>query len=137
MASLTGFYTNPYGPTNGGDLGLGNTLTVADIGPQDNGTYGIPLAAQPANDPQNTAGYSSSISPQVAGLLSQGIGAMTRLGMGAMQLDYARAEATNGGLYYQGRYAGIPRNGYGQVNQPMNLSVILLIGALAYLLLKD
>lgn len=138
MASLIGFRnSDPYGPINGGDLGLGLDITSADIGYQDNGTFVTPDAATPVNSPQNTAGYSSSISPQVAMLLSQGIGTLGKLGMGAMQMDYARAEATNGGLYYQGRYAGLARNGNGQVNQPMNLSVLLLIGGLAYLLLKD
>lgn len=119
-----------YTPQDYANLGSG-------VGPQIDGTYGVPVAAQQTNNPQNTAGYSSSISPQVASLLSQGIGTLGKLGLGAMQLDYARAEATNGGLYYQGRYAGIPRNGYGQVNQPMNLSVLLLIGGLVYLLSKD
>lgn len=133
---------NPYGPTNGGDLGLGSDMTISDvtnfdIGYNNDGTFNTPISAQQTNNPQNTAGYSSTISPAVANLLSQGIGTLGKLGMGAMQLDYARAEATNGGLYYQGRYAGLARNGYGQINQPINLSVVLIIGALAYVLLKD
>lgn len=131
------FYSDPFGPVNGGDLGLGADITTADIGPQTDGTYGIPTTAQQYNAPDNTAGYSPSVSPQVAALLSQGIGSLTQLGLGAMVLDYKKAEATNGGLFYQGQYAALRRNGYGQVNQPLTLSTLLLLGGLAYLLLKD
>jgi len=106
------------------------------VGPQTNGTYGIPVTAQQTNSPQNVAGYSSVITPDVAKLLSQGIGVLGQLGMGKMQLDYAKAEATNGGLFWNGRYAQIGRNGLGMINPQMNLSVLLLIAGGAWLLLR-
>lgn len=132
-----GFYSDPFGPTNGGDLGLGADVLISDIGPQSDGTYGTPTTAQLYNAPDNNAGYAPSISPTTAALLSQGIGSLTQLGLGAMTLDYRKAEATNGGLFYQGQYAALRRNGYGQINQPITLSTMLLLGGLAYLLLKD
>jgi hypothetical protein len=106
------------------------------VGPTTAGTYNVPVTAQPVNSPQNTAGYSSSISPDVAKLLSQGIGVLGQLGMGKMQLDYAKAEATNGGLFWNGRYAQIGRNGLGIANGQINLSVLLLLGGAAWLLLR-
>lgn len=105
------------------------------VGYASDGTFGTPMTAQPVNSPQNQAGYSSSISPTVAAILNNGIGVLGRLGMTSMQVDYMKAEATNGGLYRQGVYAGIPR--YGVAGQQMNLSVLLLIAGLAYLILKD
>jgi hypothetical protein len=134
---VSGFYTDPFGPSNGGDLGLGNDLNVADIGPQNNGTYGTPLTAQPTNNPSNTAGYPSDTPAWVGSLLTQGVGVLGNLGMAKMQVDYRRAEATNGGLYWQGRPAYLAGNGYGMTNQPITLSTLLLIGGLAFLLLKD
>lgn len=106
------------------------------VGPQSNGTYGIPVTAQQRNSPQNTAGWSSSISQSTADLLKYGIGALGQLGMAKMQVDYARAEATNGGLFYQGRPALLGRNGLGMVSGGMNLSVLLLIAGGAWLLLR-
>ena len=108
----------------------------SSVGPQTDGTYAIPQTAQLSNAPQNNAGYSSSLSPMAASILQNGIGILGKLGLSKMQIDYARAEATNGGLFWQGRPALLSRNGYGAVNQPMNLSVLLLLAGGAWLLLR-
>lgn len=134
---MSDFYTDPWS-SGSGDIGLGNTLTYSDIaGPQSDGTYAVPVAAQQVNDPANVAGYSATMSDSTYKLLSQGIGTLGQLGLANMNLDYRRYEATNGGLFRQGYYAGISGNGYGRANQPMQLSTLLLICGLAYLLLKD
>ena len=117
------------------DVAPAGGIWETPVGPQADGTYQYPTTAQQVNSPQNTAGYSSAISPQVAQLFSQGIGALSNLGIAKMQVDYARAAATNGGLFLQGRYAGVPL--VGRRAQQMDFSMLLLIGGLAYLLLKD
>lgn len=108
----------------------------ASVGPQNNGTYEIPVNAQQVNLPQNTAGYSSVTPDWVGKILSQGIGALTQVKMAQAQIDYRRAEATNGGLFFQGRPAYLARNGAGQVGQPVNLSALLMIGGLLWFLSK-
>lgn len=104
-----------------------------DVGPQVDGTYGIPVNAQQYNSPANTAGYSSPMSQGTYNLLSQGITAATNLFALDKMVDYKKYEATNGGLFLQG---------YGAYNQRTtavnpNVSMLLLMVAGVVLLMKD
>lgn len=119
---------NPDYYANGGSGFYGDV-----VGPQSDGTYQIPVAAQQQNRPDNTAGYSTPMNQQTAAILSQGLGVLGNLANTAMVLDYRKYEATNGGLFMQGR--GI--NGMnGQVMRP-NYSMLLLLAAAAFILLKE
>jgi len=133
MAYLPGFQTDPWS-SGSGDIGLGSTLTYADVvGPQTDGTYQIPVAAQQVNNPANSAGYSTPMSAQSAALLSQGIGVLGNLANSAMVLDYKKYEATNGGLFMQGR--GI--NGINGMPQARpNYSMLLLLAGVVYFMQK-
>lgn len=116
-------------------FGSGETQPIIDngvagyygAGPNNDGTYTTPLAAQQYNKPANTAGYNSPMSQQTYGLLTQGIGVLGNLANTAMMIDYKKYEATNGGLFMQGAGA------YGQrvatVNPNYSMLILLMLGA--------
>ena len=110
-----------------------NGNEFVDVGPQPDGTYGVPSSAVQTNAPANTAGYSSQTPGWVGDVLKTGIGAVAGYFNNANILDYRRFEATNGGLYRQGYPALISRNGQAQMNP--TLFWALIIGG-AFLLLK-
>ncbi len=107
-----------------------DTVNLYDVyGPQSDGTWTTPPAAQPTNSPANTAGYGSGMSDATFRLLSQGIGAAGQAFNLAQHINYRRWEATNGGLYAQGQTAGIrPRLPNGTVNPSYSLLVLMVIG---------
>jgi len=125
------FFVDPW--AGSGDLGLGEGLYLQDIiGPQSDGTYSYPVAAQPVNDPANTAGYSASAPAWVGGVLTQGIATLGQYLQAKNITDYRRWEATNGGLFMQGRPAYL-RNGQPAVALPSSVITLLLLGGLLLL----
>lgn len=129
MASV---FSSPWGPLNNGDLGLGNDITMNDIGPQADGTYNYPAAAQPTNSPVNTAGNPPITSTTALDVMKFGTGILQYMA----QWDIAktaidkRYEATNGGLYRQGVPAGTVRLQNGQVNPSFTMFLLIGIGIL-------
>lgn len=103
----------------------------ADAGYQSDGTFVTPWTAQQTNSPANTAGYSSPMSKETYGLLSQGIGVLGSSINLAQMLDYKKYEATNGGLFLNGQGT------YGRqvVNPNYSMLILLMMGAI--FIMKD
>lgn len=80
--------------------------TIFDnVGGQVDGTFVVPSTADQINDPSNTAGYPASSSNTALDVLKYGVGAITDSWKFAQNLDYKRFEATQGGVFQQGKYA--------------------------------
>jgi hypothetical protein len=107
------------------------------VGPNSNGTYTVPAAAQPNNTPWDTAGGTlGNYSNEVFGILRDGIGAWSQYKKNDQFLDYQRYEANQGGVYRQGYPAGTATAtvSAGAAGNP--LLMIMLIGAAILLLRK-
>lgn len=109
------------------------------VGPTNNGTYNVPSSAQPSNTPWDAAGgtlgqYSAK---DVIGLLRDGIGAWSQNKRNNQFLDYQRYEATQGGIYQQGRPNAYPTSAVVTARASGNpVMLILLIGGAMLLLRK-
>lgn len=126
------FNTNYNGESVGPDY-----IDNGNVGPQTGGTYDIPATAQQSNLPWDTPGaVRGQYGSDVLGILSQGIGVWSQYAQTNQMLDYRRYEATNGGVYAQGRPAGqMAATGRVQVSGNSNMLLLLLIGG-AFLLLN-
>lgn len=103
------------------------------VGAQPDGTYAFPQAAQPVNNPSNTAGYSSLTPDWVGNVLTQGVGVLGQYFSNEQMLDYRRFEATNGGMYQQGRPALLSQNSKSNMN---TILIIALAFGAVFLLVK-
>jgi hypothetical protein len=109
------------------------------VGPNNNGTYGVPASAQTSNQPWDSAGgVLGGYSKEIFGILTQGVGAWSQYKKNEQFLDYQRYEATQGGVYQQGRPNPIP---YPVQTVPAAMGIspvvmILLIGGAVLLLRK-
>lgn len=105
------------------------------VGPQNDGTYGVPDAAQPINQPWDTgAGTLGNYGSDVLGILKYGVGLAAQNYNNRQILDYKRFEATAGGAFQQGQPANVRVPGaLGFSMSPLLL--IMLVGG-AVLLLK-
>lgn len=102
------------------------------IGPSTDGTYGIPTTAQPNNDPSNTAGFPSITSGSALDILKFGVSAITDSWKFGQVLDYKRFEATNGGVFAQGKPANIATPSNGAAGSNFLLAGLLLVGFLIF-----
>lgn len=110
---------------NAFDLGGG-------AGPNSDGTFNVPLAAQPTNQPWDIAGgQSGQYGSAVMDILKYGIGAWSSTRQTQNMLDYRRFEATNGGTFQQGQAANVQA-----VQRQNSLIPLLLIGGLIFILVK-
>lgn len=105
------------------------------VGPQDNGTYQLPDAAQPNNRPWDSGGgVTGGYGDSVLDVLKLGVGAWSANKSRNDLLDYKRYEATAGGVFQQGKPAAAqvaPRAaGMG------GLLPLLLIGLVVVLVVK-
>lgn len=84
-------------------------ITYGGIGPQDDGTLLLSdIALMP--QPNDTAGGIPATYPQgILDIFKYGVGVWQQQANQSAILDYKRFEATNGGLYQQGRGAAVPR----------------------------
>jgi hypothetical protein len=106
----------------------------SNIGPNSDGTYSVPTAAQPSNRPWDTGGGTlGNYSSDVISILRDGIGAWSQYQRNNQFLDYQRYEATQGGVYRQ----GYPAQGAVTVAAGTNLSptLMLMMGAVVVVLL--
>lgn len=110
---------------------------VLDVGPQTGGTYDIPVTAQPNNRPWDApGGQRGDYSADVLGILRDGVGIWAQKQRNDQFLDYQRYEATNGGVYRQGRSTPI-QTATGTVTVRSNNNMMyLLIGVGLILLLR-
>lgn len=108
-----------------------------DIGPQTGGTYNIPESAQQNNLPYDTpGGVVGRYGSDVLGILSQGIGVWSQYQRNKQFIDYQRYEATNGGIFMQGRPAGqMQAAGSVQVRGNNNM-MLLVLGVGLFLMMR-
>ncbi|WP_431825286.1 hypothetical protein [Burkholderia sp. F1] len=123
-ASAFGVGNNTYGFTTG-------DISTA-VGPQSDGTVIVPGTGQ-AITGADQAGYGASYSPQVFGLLSQGLNAFTGIYTNGQNLDYRRYEATQAGLVAQGQAASTAAAA--QVNGIQSNRTLLILGIFAVIAL--
>lgn len=106
-------------------------LQLTDVGPQIDGSYNLPVTAQPVNNPSNTAGYPAASDSSALDILKYGVGVATDAWKFNTMIDYKRFEATNGGIYQQGRNANVVRNASGSLSPGFLLAaagiVVLLV----------
>lgn len=129
---------NPLDFAGVGETGGTPTDLTASVGPQSDGTYSYPSAAQPNNQPWDTSGNANGNYAQpVLDILKFGVGVAQQQSAQNAFYDYKRFEATNGGLFLQGRYAGVGTGGMPlRINPAKNGTLLLLIALGAILLIK-
>lgn len=114
------------------------TADYGSVGPTNDGTYNVPDSAQPNNTPWDAAGgtlgqYSTK---DVIGLLRDGIGAWSQNKRNNQFLDYQRYEATQGGVFTQGRPNPGQAGAVVTARASGNPMTLLLIGGFILLLVK-
>lgn len=120
-----------FDPTNYG-LGTDNTYGFT-VGPQSDGTYGIPLLGQTISNGADQAGNGASYSPAIFNLLNNGLSAFTSIYNTGQQLDYQRYQATQAGLVAQGQAAtSLASAQFAAINSN---KMLLILGAFAVLAL--
>ncbi|MCE3602384.1 hypothetical protein LXA47_01990 [Massilia sp. P8910] len=112
----------------------------SSVGPNNNGTYGVPTSAQTSNQPWDSAGgVLGGYGKEIFGILSQGVGAWSQYKKNEQFLDYQRYEATQGGVFQQGRPNPMPVYPVQNVQTAFGMSpmvLILLVGGAVLLLRK-
>lgn len=121
---------DPTGYVGGNTFGF--TLDGSAVGPQSDGTNIVPPTGQ-AIAGADQAGYGASYSPQVFGLLSQGLGAFSNIYQNGQLLDYKKYEATQAGIVAQGQAASAIASS--RINGSQSNRTLLLIGIFAVIAL--
>lgn len=124
------------GETGGTPTDFGAGMNGVGVGPQADGTYSYPDAAQPSNQPWDVGGTASGNYGQtVLDTLKFGVGVWQQQNKQNAFYDYKRFEATNGGLFQYGRFAGM--NGVPlRVNPAKSGTLLVLLALGAILLIK-
>lgn len=117
------------------DAQTGDPYYTQSVGPQADGTYGIPPTGQAVTPIDAGGGPSGNYGPAILDIFKFGVGAYQQNQNMTAAYDYRRFEATQAGLYQQGR----PANLYGNANggpSGMLIFFALMIGGVI-LLTKD
>lgn len=127
------------------DLGLDSfgasdtSLLPADfgssVGPQSDGTYGVPSLSLTAQPQDAGGGSPGQYTGQVLDIFKYGVGVLGAAYQNQQMLDYKRYEATGGGVYQQGAAAGVRVTGNG-ATVGLSTNMLLLIGLGIFLLTK-
>jgi hypothetical protein len=121
--------------------GTGDTTGIftgdsSSVGPQPDGTYNYPDAAQPNNQPWDTSGGANgAYNSQVLDVLKYGVGVWQQDQSRKDFYDYKRFEATNGGLFQQGSFAGGLRAMPAR-NRSLTLAAMVLLGVVVFHMLE-
>jgi len=121
--------------------GTGDTSGIftgadASVGPQTDGTYSYPSNAQPNNQPWDTSGGANgNYSKDVLDVLKFGVGTWQQAQSRSDFYDYKRFEATNGGLFMQGGFAGGLR-AMPASRKPLTLAAMVLLGLVVFHMLE-
>lgn len=110
--------------------------TSYDVGPQSDGTYEIPSSAQPTNTAWDAGGGTTGDYRGALDILRLGIGAVSQYKKNSQFLDYQRYEATQGGLFPQGRPNAQMVQGQASVSAFGNPMMLMLMAGFAILLLR-
>lgn len=114
---------------SGGETGGSPDSLMPTVGPQSDGTVAAPQAAQPNNQPWGVGGTSfGNYTGQVLDVLKFGVGVWQQNDARNDFYDYKRFEATNGGLFRQGAYAGYAQTPLS--NRGITLAALILGGLL-------
>lgn len=116
-------------------MGYGASDTVA-IGPQTDGTNIYSPIASTIPQPADTAGGApASYSNAILDIFKTGIGVWSQQQSQQQLFDYKKFEATNGGLYQQGRAAAMPAATSGNAMSPlvmMGLAAVVVFALLTH-----
>lgn len=111
--------------------------SATQVGPTNAGTCNVPLNAQAVNQQWDTGGGGlGQYTGDVLQILAQGVGAWSQYKRNEQFLDHQRYEATQGGVFQQGRPNQIPIGGTVTARGSISTTTLLLIGGAAYLLLR-
>lgn len=124
-------YFTPYGAADIGSDPYG----ISNVGPKSDGTFGIPTSAGAVTPYDAGGGPSANYGAQIMDVFKFGVGVWQQQQNQTAMLDYKRFEATQNGLYQQGK----PANLYSSANGGNSNQLIffaLLIGGVI-LLAKD
>ncbi|QDX21765.1 hypothetical protein FP568_11230 [Pandoraea pnomenusa] len=119
---------------NPADYGVPAGTGMFSIGPQNDGTYTYPDAAQPLNQPADVGAAATlpNYAPDVFKLLSQGLGILNSDYQMNQMIDYKKYEATQGGLFAQGQAAATVASAQiGATNANKMLMILGLFAVLA------
>jgi hypothetical protein len=106
---------------------------IGTVGPQSDGTNFQSFAAYPPSPTDAGGGPPADYSATVLDIFRTGINAYTASANQQAVIDYKKFEATNGGLYQQGRNAYLP----GAANGKLSGTTLLIIGALVVFALME
>lgn len=108
----------------------------SSVGPQSDGTYSYPANSQPNNQPWDTSGGANgNYSQQVLDVLKFGVGTWQQDQSRKDFYDYKKYEATNGGLFQQGAFAGGLRTTPASA-KPLTLAAMVLLGLVVFHMLE-
>lgn len=124
-------YFTPYGAADIGSSPYG----LNTVGPQSDGTFGIPYSAGAVTPYDAGGGPSANYGGQIMDVFKFGVGVWQQQQNNTAMLDYKRFEATQAGLYQQGQAANLASNAAGG-NSNQLIFFALLIGGVI-LLIKD
>ena len=102
------------------------------VGPQNDGTYGIPPTAVMSQPVDAGGGAPANYGSQILDIFKFGVGVWNQRENSKDMLDYKRWEATNAGLYLQGQNAAM-YGGRGQIG----VLGIAALGLILLLVMKD
>lgn len=105
--------------------------TLNGVGPQNDGTYGIPSPAVMSQPLDAGGGPPANYGAQIMDVFKFGVGVWQQNEARQDMLDYRRFEATNAGIYQQGQAAAL----YGRQGQ-LGIFGVAAIGLVMYLALK-
>lgn len=122
--------------TGTGDTSGIFTDSSSSVGPQSDGTYSFPDNAQPNNQPWDTSGgQNGDYSKAVLDTLKFGVGVWQQDQSRRDFYDYKKYEATNGGLFQQGAFAGSLR-AVPASRKPLTLAAMVLLGLVVFHMLE-
>lgn len=114
-----------------------DSVIFGGVGPQSDGTYGVPTTAEQVNDPANTAGYPASSDSSALDILKWGVGIVSDTWKFGQQMDYKRWEATQGGVYQQGATANVPRVASGGISSNFIFASVAVVALVLLLTHKN
>ena len=113
----------------------GDPVTGELVGPQSDGTFGIPSTAQAVTPYDAGGGPAANYAPQILDIFKFGVGVWQQQSNQTAMYDYKRFEATQAGLYQQGQNAQLAQNPDGGNSGQLILFALLIAGVI--LVAKD
>jgi hypothetical protein len=106
------------------------TDSVGSIGPQTDGTYSTPVVSNAVTPYDAGGGPAANYGPQVIDFFKWGTATVLNQKNQVAQLDYKRWEATQAGLYQQGRPANMYTNANGGPTGQLIMFALIIGGVI-------